>query len=314
MIQVDNTLLCDVAKCDAAGIARHGLGLRGTEEKVAADIGNVFHAALEAHFRGQPKDVVLRVLRECHNALFPNNLQPEEDRFTLANCEKIMGRYVDVRPVERMPFEPIAFEQTVGFALAEDITFYVKRDLLVRDRKSGLTAPLDHKTTRTITDWWSKKYRMTSQMTGYVWAGQQETNQPCGECYVNAIEVQAVPSSSRKCPTHKVPYAECGIEHVKFEVLIYERQPEQIEAWKRDAIILARQFDVLRRAFPSVEHLAYARRNGAFNDSCTFCEFKKWCKVGFAPGMMAGLVEYERWEPWSAAGNPMPIIAGDDDG
>lgn len=309
MIQVDNTLLCDIAKCDAAGIARHGLGLRGTEEKVAADIGNVFHTALEQHFRGAGKDVVLGVLQAEHEKLFPNNIQPSEDRFTLANCLKIMGRYCDIRPVERFPFEPVQFERTVGFELAEDITFYAKRDLLVRDKNSGMTAPLDHKTTRTITDWWSKRFRMTSQMSGYIWAGQQESGQPCGECYVNAIEVGLVPASSRKCATHKVPYAECGIEHIRFELLIYERSPEMIEAWKRDAIILARQFDVLRRAFPTVEHLPFARRNGAFNDSCTFCEFKKWCKVGFDAGMMNGLVESERWEPWATAA-PVEQVAG----
>jgi len=322
MIQVDNTLLCDVAKCDAAAVARHGLGLRGCEEKVAADIGNAFHAALEGHFRGQTKEQVLAILVREHRKLFPNEIQPAENRFTLENCLKIMERYCDVRPLDRVievtGIRPVSFEQVVGFELAEDIMFYVKRDMLVESTLTGLQAPLDHKTTKAITDWWSKKYRMTSQMTGYVWAGQQETGQPGNECYVNAIEVREVPGSGGRCPMHKVAYSECGIEHVGFELLIYERSPEMIEAWKRDAIILARQFGVLKQAFPTVEHLAYARRNGAFNESCTFCEFKKWCKVGFDPGMMAGLVVEERWEPWKearpVATNGTPFIAGGDDG
>ena len=307
MIQVDNTLLCDIAKCDAAGIARHVLGLRGTGEKVAADMGNCFHAGLEQHFRGAGKEQVLQAFRAEHGKLFPAQLQPEEDRFTLENCLRIMGRYCDQRPVDRFPFVPVSFEQTVGFALAEDITFYVKRDLLVRDKVSGLQAPLDHKTTRTISEWWSGKYRMTSQMSGYVWAGQQETGQPMGECYVNALEVQKVPDSTRKCSTHKVPYSECGIEHVKFELLVYARSPEMIERWRQDAIVLARQFALLMRAFPSVEYLPYARRNGAFNDGCTFCEFKKWCACGFDAGMMGGWVEYGRWAPWDVQGGPIQV-------
>lgn len=298
MIQVDNTLLCDVAKCDAAGIARHVLHLRGKGEKVAADIGNCFHAALEQHFRGAGKGEVLSAFRAEHAKLFPGNIQPEEDRFTLANCERILTRYVDVRPAEKFPFEAVEFEKTVGVELAEGITFYAKRDLLVKDRVSRIFASCDHKTTRVISDWWSKKFRMTSQMSGYVWATQQLTGSPCGECYVNAIEVQKIPDSSRKCAKHKVAYAECGIEHINFELLVYGRKQEQIERWKQDAEVIARQFGVLKQAFPAIEYLPFARRNGAFSDGCTFCEFSGWCAVGFDAGMAGEFVVSEEWAPW----------------
>lgn len=300
MIQVDNTLLCDVAKCDAAAIARHVLHLRGTGEKVAADIGNCYHAALEQHFRGAVKSAVLEAFIAEHKKLFPEQLQPEKDCYTQENCLKILGRYCDVRPVDRFPFIAVEFEKTVGFPLVDDITFYAKRDLLVQDKVSGLFAPCDHKTTGNISEWWSSKYRMTSQMSGYVWLTKQMTGQPCGECYVNAIETKKVSDSSRKCPTHKVPYSECGVEHINFELLVYSRQDEMLEAWRKDAILLARHFDLLKRTFPSVEYLPFARRNGAFNDGCTFCEFKKWCAVGFSASMQTGLVVYEEWAPWAA--------------
>jgi hypothetical protein len=85
-----------------------------------------------------------------------------------------------------------------------------------------------------------------------------------------------------------------------------------IARWKEDAILLAGQFALLQKAFPSVEYLPYARRNGAFNDGCTFCEFKKWCAVGFDAGMVSGLVEYERWEPWAVGqGQDGPVPAGE---
>jgi hypothetical protein len=301
MIQVDNTLLYDVAVCDARAIARHVLKLRGTEEKVAADVGNCYHPALEQHFRGADKASVVGTLEREHRKLFPNQIQPDDDKYTLENCRKIMGRYCDVRPIDRFPFVAIEFEKTVGWPLAEGIIFYAKRDLLVQDKQSGMLAPLDHKTTGNITDWWSRKYRMCSQMSGYVWLTQQMTGQLGGECYVNAIETKRVPDSSKKCPSHKVPYSECGVEHVKFELFIYSRELQMLEAWKRDAIILAKRFDMLRTAFPSVEYLPFANRNGAFNDGCTFCEFKKWCSTGFNQSMQSGLVVYEAWEPWATA-------------
>ena len=303
MIQVDNTLLCDVAKCDAAAIARHVLHLSGTEAKIEADMGNVFHPAMEAHFGGRDKAAVVEVLRIEHVKLFPNNLQPENVAFSWENCRRVMERYVDVRPVERFPFVVLELEKVVGAPLADGIMFYAKRDMRVQDRQSGLSYPVDHKMRigggGNITEWWTKKFRMSSQMSGYCWMEQQQSGQPCGEAWVNALGLIKVPNSTSKCRVHKVPYLECGPEHVPMQMLVYQRRPEQIEAWRRDAVILARHFDTLKRTFPSVEYLPAARRNGAFNDGCTFCEFKKWCAVDFSAGMQSGLVEYAEWAPWN---------------
>lgn len=298
MLKVDNTLLCDVAKCDAAGVARHVLGLRSMDEKLAADMGNVCHDGLEVHFNGGTKQEVLQAIETSHGKFLPPGTPVAEERFALENIKKIIGRFVDMRPVELFPFSVVHTEEVKSVPLADDVTFYMKRDMLVQDKNTGFYAPLDHKTTRIISEWWSKKYRMLSQLTGYCWGTQQEVDTPVEVCYVNAIELQKVPDSNRKCRSHKVPYIECGPEHIKFELLTYSRTQEQMERWKEDALMLARHFGILKQGFPSVDYLQHSRRNGAFTDGCTFCEYKKWCAAGFRPEMAESFVVPDLWAPW----------------
>jgi hypothetical protein len=299
IVRVDNTLLVNVAICDARAIAGNILHRRSKEDKIAADMGNVFHAALEEHFRGGSVDNVMFVFEAAYDALIPPGEQPAEPRFAKENVLRIMRRYIQVRPLERYPFIPVKFEETVGFEIAPGIVFYVKRDLLVQDKNSGMMYPVDHKTTGRVTDYWAKRFRMTSQMTGYCWATSQETGKPCLECQVNAIELGKLPSGTAKCKSHKVPYNECGVEHAKFELLTYSRTPEMIARWKQDAIILANRFRTLKTAFADVKLLPYAQRQGAFNGGCdNFCEHKKWCSMGFAESAMDSLTVYEPWAPW----------------
>ena len=298
----DNTLLSDFASCEAMGIARHVLGLRSKKAKIAADIGNAYHTALELHFRGRGKRDVVAAFETAYDRVLPAGQVPPEPRFEKANCVRIMERYCEVHGLDRFPFEPIEFEKVIGAPLDEsgEFIFYGKRDLRIRAKTGGTTHPLDHKTTGRITDWWSRKFRMTSQMSGYCWLESQMTGTPCLECYVNAIEVGKLPEGNRKCATHKVKYKECGKEHAKFELLIYTRTPEQIEKWRQDAIVLARRAQTLGAGFPSIEYLPYAWRNGAFSEKCVFCEYKDWCATGFNAAMADELVTFEKWEPWGA--------------
>lgn len=299
MINVDNTLLCDFKKCQAMGIARHGLGLCGRGEKLAADIGNVFHAGLEAHFRGKGIKEVAAIFEQAHRQVVPYGEVPEKAEYLLENCLKIMKRFCQVRPVEKWPFEAVEFEQVVGAELAPGIMFWAKRDLRVRDRQTGKHSPLDHKTRHgVITDWWAQKFRMGSQLTGYCWIEQATSGELCLEAYVNAIEVKQVPGDSKKCRLHGVPYFECGVEHINMQVFTFSRTPEMIERWKGDAIGIAGQFEITSRAFPSVEYLRFAERGGAFTEGCTFCEFKKWCASDFHPDLKEELTVYAPWKPW----------------
>jgi hypothetical protein len=189
------------------------LGLRGKGEKLAADIGNCYHAALEGHFRGWGKAKVMQVFEIEYDKLVPVGEFPSEPRFAKPNVMMIMERYVDTRPVESFPFIPLEFEQIKGLKLSEEVMFWVKRDMLVQDKASGLREPLDHKTTRKITNWWMKKFRQNSQFSGYIYVTGELEQQPCEGIYVNALEIEKLPDSTRKCRTHGVKHAECSKEH-----------------------------------------------------------------------------------------------------
>jgi len=298
MFNFDNTLLCDFARCEAAGIARHGFKLTSKDGKLAADIGNVFHAGLELHFKGAGKREITAAFEAEYDKVVPPGEQPAEDRFGRKNCIVIMERYVDTRPVEKMPWTTTETEVVRGMELAPGYVFWVKRDLLGVDKSTGFYVPVDHKTTGKLTQWWARKWRLTSQFSGYCWFTGQEFGQGVYQAYVNAMEVGKLPDSAKRCKMHGVKFSECYAEHANFQIYKYTRSQEQIDTWKRDALTVAKQAELLMTAFCELNMLPYARRTGAFNDSCVFCEYKEWCANNFAPELAGTLTVYSAWEPW----------------
>lgn len=300
MFNFDNQLLKDYAQCQAAGIARHVFHLRSKSEKIAADIGNAYHRALEEHFRGQPKRTVVARFEDEYNKVIPPQEQPEEERFARANCIKIMERYCDVRPVSSMPFEPVEFEMVKGAAIDDSgqYVFWAKRDMLVRDKQSGTMMPLDHKTTGSLNQWWSSTFRMNSQMSGYCWITGRQYKPPVAQCYVNGLQISKLPDSLKKCPVHKVKYIECSMEHATFQLYRYDRSPEMLEKWRGDALLLAKQAEALAMLYSDIRALPYALRDGAFRDHCRFCEFKDWCRMDFNPQAAEQFCVYEVWQVW----------------
>ena len=298
----DNQLLSDFAKCEAKGIVRHIFGYRSKADKIAADMGNVFHRALELHFQGHNPTVVLDRLDVEYNKVFPPGQAADEPRFAKVNVYKIMERYCQIRGREKFPFDVIETEQVKGYMLDYDgkgeILFWTKRDVLVRDRQSGVLKPVDHKTTTKIGDWFAKRHRITSQLSGYCWLTGIEFRQQVGEAYINAIEISKLPDSTGKCKLHNTTYNKCGPEHANFQLYTYTRTPEQIEKWRQDAIIWAQKVMMLKQAFTRLEMLPYAWKSGAFNDSCQFCEYQAWCSVGFPPEKVEEYCTWEPWEPW----------------
>lgn len=306
-LHVDNTMLCDFAKCTVAGIARHGLGLRGRAEKMEAEVGSAFHVALEQHFRGDGVEEVVGTLRREMDVIEERNGGGGEERFRWENIEKVMRAWIERRPIGSFPFTPVSFEQTLGAVLSErdQVMFHGKIDLRVEDWATKSIVPLDHKTTGRITSYWTKKFQLASQLSGYCWLEDQVGGGSvgrCGTCYVNAIEVSLLPNSGKKCPKHRVPYSECGSDHLVSELLMFSRSPEQMNAWKQDAIGIAKRARVMMQGFGAVELLKYAPRDGAFTDGCMWCEFRDWCRMGWNEDAQEAFVVEERWEPWNEEG------------
>lgn len=298
----DNQLLCDFWRCEAAGIARHVFGYRGKEEKIAGDIGNVFHSALELHFQRYPAAVVMNKFDVEYNKVVLPGIIPDEKRFERGNVTKIMERFVSVRDVTKFPFEVLETEAVRGYTLDYDdkgeIVFWGKRDMLVRDKSTGVIKPVDHKTTVKISEWFVRRHRLTSQLSGYCWLTSVEYGQLIGEAYINAIEVSKLPDSNGKCKLHDTLYSKCGPEHAVFMLYNYKRTPEQIEKWRQDAIVIAKKFALMKRAFTDLRMLNFALKSGAFTEHCQFCEYQAWCAAGFPAEKVEEYCVWEVWEPW----------------
>ena len=302
MFNFDNSLISDFAKCEAHAIIKHTLGRQSRRQKLYADLGNVGHKAMEVHFGGGSRKEVLDRFEEGYDKLIPVGTSPELPEMEKENLKTILAVYCEKRPPSAFPFEVIEFETMAKVEIAEGLTFWTKRDMLVRDRQSGMRFPVDHKFRwGAINEWWTKKFRLSSQFSGYIWQTGQQTGEPCEKLMVNALSFGKLPDSTRKCSTHKVPYIECRREHAAFALLVYSRTAEQLEKWRQDAIFFAKSAETYFKAFGNVEMLRWALRRGTFNESCTFCEFADWCRAGFEPSMMEELTVYDPWKPWEAA-------------
>ncbi len=300
MYNFDNQLLSDFAKCEAAGVVKHVLGYSGKGAKIAADIGSAFHTAMEKHFQGYPGQRVLEIFEEEYGKIFPPGIFPEEQRFEKVNLMKILERFVVIRGIDKWPFQVLETEKVKGYPVDDkgEYVFWAKRDMLVRETRSNLILPLDHKTSKKLNEWFSKRFELTSQMSGYCWLTSVEFGQWIAKAYVNGIELAKLPSSLGKCKLHATTYNKCGIEHAVFTLYQFLRTPEQLEKWRQDALIMAKRTEFLAKAYPGIEYLPFVTKTGAFNESCRFCEFAGWCATNWVKEKVEEYCVWEPWEPW----------------
>ena len=295
----DNSLLETWAECEAESVASAVLGRQGKKRALYGDLGNVMHAALDCHFNDGSKDEVVQAFSDAYDKVIPVGESPDDEAMTKDNLLTILDQYIKTRPVKAYPFEVLETEKVVGVEVKEGFKFWMKRDLLAKDKQTGAIYPVDHKTRwGQINEWWTKKFRLSSQFSGYIWGTEQTTGKKCDRVYVNAISCGKLPNSTRKCKLHKMPYNECRAQHADFQLLLYSRTPEQIEKWRLDMLFFAEQAEKYFQVFDSVDMLKYALRRGTYNGGCVFCEFAEWCRGGFQADEMDQLTVYRPWEPW----------------
>jgi len=298
MHRFDNTALCDWF-CTGKATARHTLGLRGKEPKIAAWVGNSVHDGLEVHFGGgNGLESEGAFYNTYHRLIMEPGYVVEEDRLGLENVRKIFKHYIMRHPVDQFQWEIIELEKSAGVRVTDAWEFWFKRDMLLRG-KDGFFYPLDNKTTGRVNQWWAKDFNYSSQMSGYCWATERERGTPCSGAYINAIELGLLPSGVKKCSVHKVSKDECALNHTNYQIFHTARTPEQIKAWLAQACSLAAKAIFAGTAYGSLELLQYAPREGQFiYKGCSGCEFGKWCRLNFEPGMVDEFTVLDPWAPW----------------
>lgn len=300
---IDNSILTAMATCPTQAAIRYALGLTLPDDRAPLKAGHTAHAILAEHLRGGNVDDVLLVQEVADYLAFSTGAIEPNDRLHHENVLKVMRRWLETHPVAGLPFRvPSKDLVEVGFGvpLTDDIMFVGRMDALAQDA-SGAWYVVEWKTTGRLDEIWRRRYKTSAQITGYVWAAQQYLSAPVAGCFVGGIEFGRLPTDVRKCRTHGVSYAECGTLHARFDMLIEHRAPHQLEAWKADAIRLARKFQSLRLEVQGLDDIKDVPMYGQLTNACSLCQFADFCAVGRPVSVGQSMLVHDVWSPYDHA-------------
>lgn len=284
-LQISNSMLQTVADCPTRVVLRL-LGRGGTEPNASLECGKRVHEVLANYLRGAT-DSVFDPIKVAYKAWCEQNLT-SEDRRWWANVLAILEEWVERHPIHELPFtieSPDHIEVEFIYPLGEakdgtPIDVIGNLDGIVQDRLTKGRYILEHKTTGRLNATFKADFEYDPQNTEYLWAASQTLGEPVYASYVNAIQITTLPSDeTRRCKEHHKTYNLCGREHVKEEMFPVSRTTDDIENWKRNALILSeRTLHLGRLARDKGDEAAVVTPTlGRMSGACGFCEFKTWC-------------------------------------
>jgi hypothetical protein len=92
--------------------------------------------------------------------------------------------------------------------------------------------------------------------------------------------------------------------HARFEMLIEHRAPHQLEAWKADAVRLARRFQSLKIQVQTLDDIKDIPMYGQLTGACMNCQFADFCAVGRPVAVGQTMLRYDPWQPYEHAFAP----------
>lgn len=306
-ISIDNSILTCMAVCDTRTLLRHVLGYSNQEELAILKSGTAGHEALAVYFKSggnvaASMDMFDSIYRDWALANVPN-----DDRLSWANCHAILKIWFERHKLRDLPFIVDPNHVEIGFSFPLDASgnyvFVGRIDAIVEDKLTGRLRILDHKFTGRINPRFVERFRTDTQFSGYIWAGQQQLSTTIDGGYVNAIELSRLPSTpDRVCKTHAVPYDECGFMHANYQLLTVQRTPIRLENWRRNALALAKEYEVLLTKFADPAYLQVVRTQGEFlYGECYNCLAKDFCYAGRPVEHLDSLFVRNPWVPFEHA-------------
>lgn len=301
VLVVDNSILAATAACPSLAAIRYVLH-RAAEDGGSAPMraGTAVHEALGAFFAtGGDVDAALNALKTNYAAWATANV-PADDRLGLTNVERVVTRWMEVHPPSAWPFtipDPAYVERPFQVPLTDGIDFVGRMDALGTDPAGGWWV-VEIKTTGRLDERWARRWRMSSQVTGYTWGAGEELGRGISGCFVLGLEMGKLPDDpKRKCKTHGVAYLECGSLHAKFEMRVEPRAPHQLAAWRTEAERLAHTFKALTESVADAEGLASLSYRGLFNGTCSDCAYRDFCAMGRPAPYLATMTTHQEWKP-----------------
>jgi hypothetical protein len=291
-VVVSASTLRDVATCTTADVMRHGFEWTGKDTTGARTLGQVVHEVMEHYVvTGGNVEETLALFKAAYKPFSDEVCLPVEkkragktyldpNRCRYENASVVLSEWLSAHPLSALPYDVLHTELPFNEELARGVRYRGRIDALVQ--KDGRWWVLDFKTTGRLDEAFWKQYRMDAALAGYVWAAERLTGGPIAGVIIEGIEMSEVPSSTRKCGDHGVPYAECGRMHVSWGYREYERDPQQIGKWALDA----QRLSIRHRLNMNDILLENAEQEGQFHGACykyegfAKCDFAEFCEAG----------------------------------
>jgi len=213
----------------------HELGLAPRREALPLTYGGALHEGLYRHYLGRSMSEVLNAF--AMRAADPRSQIPlsiddaikDKSNYSIEYGIYLLQRYVKRFPPEKEIFTPVTDVKgkpylEMGFALDTGSgLFYGRLDGIVRMKEDNGLYLLEHKhTMKVINETYWKQFRMSNQITRYLWAVWQIMGEEPKGCIVNVL---------RTYPFKREPKE--GLEENVFQRMITSRTMTQMEAMSR---------------------------------------------------------------------------------
>jgi PD-(D/E)XK nuclease superfamily len=331
MVTVDNSALRAVARCSTEAWVRYVMGYTDAEERMELRAGTATHKALATFLTTGDVDAALAEYDADYQTWSDANVPPDH-RLSHGNTSQILRFWCETHTRASLPFRirhvELGFKHPLGVCtcghavrahvaghgacLLLDCACRTYDPILLTGRLDGLAEyqgalyVLEHKTTGRIHDYWIRRWRLDSQLSGYVWAAQRLLPQDTiVGVLLNAIEYSKLPTSDKRCPRHATPFHECGVLHSTARIEVIGRTPDQLAVWERTAVQLACKHAERLAALAALggrldlieKTIAALPQEGTFNYSCANCGFMPWCAGGRRFAELGTNYVYDPWDP-----------------
>lgn len=262
MMQIyDNSKLQTFKDCPEKYRLRNLIGLKKRDEgrdEHDKNFGKAIHTGLELHYKGKSMDEI----KQAFSKDYMVQLNEEDKAKTQENGLILLEAYIKHYEQEDKAWTIKAVEVADTFEIAPGISFMVKIDLVVEQQ--GCIYFVDHKTTGKAFNWtyWGQ-FEPNSQITAYTAYCQAKYGE-CSGGIINGLQL-----GYRK---NKYMGEPAGF-HYSFQRQLFNRNREQIEAWKHDAMGWIHNIDSHTKAYQEGLVKVLPKNEG----QCRFCSFKEVC-------------------------------------
>ena len=257
----DNSRLQTFKNCPESYRLKYLQKLRKIQEDSVEhdrNFGSAIHAGLEAHYKGQPIEVVKKSFVDN----YPIQLNGEDLAKTQENGLILLDAYIKHYAQEDKGWTIRAVEVKDKFLIGE-VEFVVKIDLVVE--KQGCIYFVDHKTTGKTFNWtYWQQFEPNSQITAYTAYCQAKYGE-CSGGIINAIQLGH---------RQKAYKGEPAGFHYSFQRQLFNRNRQQVEAWKLDQLKWVKKFKVEEQIEMEMSDGGVWTKN---EGQCRFCSYQAIC-------------------------------------